>query len=96
MDNQMTKKQYLEKKYIEFSEIISKKLGVNIFPSLDDVCMVDIIFYFNFTFQNIMEYRDILRILISSHIDISEEVFEEIYPITVEYIEDLKNFLQTH
>jgi hypothetical protein len=96
MENKTTKKQYLEKKYIEFSEIISKKLGINIFPSLEDVCMVDIIFYFNFTFHNVMEYRDILRILISHHIDISEELFQEIYPITVEYIEDLKNFLQTN
>ena len=96
MENKTTKKQYLEKKYIEFSEIISKKLGINIFPSLEDVCMVDIIFYFNFTFYNVMEYRDILRILISHHIDISEELFQEIYPITVEYIEDLKNFLQTN
>ena len=46
MEPTITKKQYLESKYRQFSKELTDELGINIFPSLDDVCMVDILLFF--------------------------------------------------
>ena len=42
----VSKKEYLEKKYIEFSNDIGKILKVDLFPSLDELCMIDILLVF--------------------------------------------------
>ena len=91
----ITRKQYLEENYKEFIKDISKYIDSDIFPSIDEIEIVDIIFYFNFTFSNITNYEDIVRNLIRNHTEISEEKFKNIlYPIIEKYINDLKSFLQ--
>jgi hypothetical protein len=42
----VSKKEYLEKKYIEFSNDIGKILKVDLFPSLNELCMIDILLFF--------------------------------------------------
>ena len=93
----LTKKEYLEKKYIEFSNDIGKILNVNLFPSLSELCMIDILLFFQYTFWGTDDYRDIIRNIIATHHqEIDDETFEEIYPIVEKYINDLKEFLRTN
>ena len=93
----LTKKEYLEKKYIEFSNDIGKILNVNLFPSLDELCMIDILLFFQYTFWGTDDYRDIVRNIIAMHHqEIDDETFEKLYPIVEKYINDLKEFLRTN
>jgi hypothetical protein len=93
----LTKKEYLEKKYIEFSNDIGKILNVNLFPSLDELCMIDILLFFQYTFWGTDDYRDIVRNIIAMHHqEIDDETFEKIYPVIEKYINDLKEFLRTN
>ena len=94
----LTKKQHLEKKYKEFSTAIGEAIGVtNLFPSLDEVCMIDILLLFQYTFWDAQDYRGPVRAIIASHhVEITEEQFEKIYPIVEAYVNDLKHFLRTN
>ena len=64
MDPTLTRKQYLEKKYREFTTELSDKLCEGIFPSLDECCMVIFYYIFNSPFviqtQKIMKNRSAL------------------------------------
>ena len=93
----VSKKEYLEKKYIEFSNDIGKILKVDLFPSLDELCMIDILLFFQYTFWGTDDYRDIVKNIIAMHHqEIDEETFNKIYPIVEKYINDLKEFLRTN
>ena len=93
----VSKKEYLEKKYIEFSNDIGKILKVDLFPSLDELCMIDILLFFQYTFWGTDDYKDIVRNIIAMHHqEIDEETFNKIYPIVEKYINDLKEFLRTN
>ena len=96
MDPTLTRKQYLEKKYREFTTELSDKLCDGVFPSLDECCMVDILLYFQFTFCNTDDYEDSIRLIIDHHMTITEEKFQEIYPIIKKYIDELKDFLKNN
>jgi hypothetical protein len=93
----VSKKEYLEKKYIEFSNDIGKILKVDLFPSLDELCMIDILLFFQYTFWGTDDYKDIVRNIIAMHHqEIDEETFNKIYPVIEKYINDLKEFLRTN
>jgi len=93
----ISKKIYLERKYIEFSNDIAKILNVKLFPSLDELCMVDLLLFFQYTFWNDHDYRDIVRNIIAMHHqEINDETFDRIYPIIEKYINDLKDFLRNN
>ncbi len=98
MDPTITRKQYLEKKYRQFTTELSDKLCEGIFPSLDECCMVDILLYFQFTFCNsdTEDYEEQIRLILKHHIDITETKFQEIYPTIKKYIDDLKEFLKNN
>ncbi len=46
--------------------------------------MVDILLYFQFTFCNIEDYEEPVRLILKHHMDISDEKFQEVYP-TIKY-----------
>ena len=93
----VSKKEYLDKKYIEFSNDIGKILKVDLFPSLDELCMIDILLFFQYTFWGTDDYKDIVRNIIAMHHqEIDEETFNTIYPVIEKYINDLKEFLRTN
>ena len=93
----VSKKEYLEKKYIEFSNDIGKILKVDLFPSLDELCMIDILLFFQYIFWGTDDYKDIVRNIIAMHHqEIDEETFNKIYPVIEKYINDLKEFLRTN
>ena len=93
----LTKKEYLEKKYIEFSKDVTEILKTNIFPSLEELDIVDILLFFQYSFWNTDDYSDIVRNLISiNHYEIDDEMFHKLYPIIESYINNLKEFLRTN
>ncbi len=98
MDPTLTRKQYLEKKYREFTKELSEQLCDGIFPSLDECCMVDILLYFQFTFcsSDTEDYEEQIRLILKHHMDITDEKFQEVYPTIKKYIDDLKEFLKNN
>jgi|688.fasta_scaffold686600_2 hypothetical protein len=92
----ISRKEYLEKQYILFSNELKEIIGENIFPSLEDVDIVDILTYFQMSFGNTTDYQEIVKSVIKYHVNISEEQLIQIYPIVQKYIDELKIFLKTN
>ena len=93
----LTKKEYLEKKYIQFSNDIGAILGNQLFPSLDELCMIDILLFFQYTFWNIDDYNEIIQQLLTfHHPEFTPEQYNLIYPVIEKYINDLKEFLRNN
>ena len=94
----ITKKIYLETKYKEFISEIETIIKTNLFPSLEDVDMVDILLFFQYTFFCTNDYKEIVKNLIETHhVDLDDDTFNNnIYPIVEKYINDWKHFLQTN
>jgi len=89
-----TRKEYLEKQYILFSNELKDIIGENIFPLLEDVDIIDILTYFQITFGSTTEYEEIVKSVIKYHINITDDQFLQIYPIIKKYINELKKFLK--
>jgi len=96
METKITRKEYLEKQYNLFSNELKEIIGENIFPSLEDVDIVDVLTYFQLTFGNTEDYKEIVKSVIKYHVNISDEQFLKIYPLIEKYINELKNFLKTN
>ena len=92
----ITRKEYLEKQYFLFSNELKDIIGENIFPSLEDVDIVDILTFFQITFGNTTEYEEIVKSVIKYHVNITDEQFLKMFPIIEKYINELKNFLKTN
>jgi uncharacterized protein YihD (DUF1040 family) len=91
-----TRKEYLEKQYSLFTNELIEIIGENIFPSLEDVDIIDILTYFQMTFGSTTEYEEIVKSVIKYHVNITDDQFIKIYPIIEKYINELKNFLKTN
>jgi hypothetical protein len=92
----ITRKEYLEKQYFLFSNELKDIIGENIFPSLEDVDIVDVLTFCQITFGNTTEYEEIVKSVIKYHVNITEDQFMKIYPIIQKYIDELKIFLKTN
>ena len=88
----LTRKEYLEKQYFLFSNELKNIIGENIFPSLEDVDIIDVLTYFQMTFGNTTNYEEIVKSVIKYHVNISEEQLIQVYPIIQKYIDELKLF----
>ena len=89
-----TRKEYLEKQYILFSNELKDIIGENIFPLLEDVDIIDILTYFQITFGSTTEYEEIVKSVIKYHVNITDDQFLQIYPIIKKYINEFKNFFK--
>ena len=89
-----SRKEYLEKQYILFTNELKDIIGENIFPLLEDVDIIDILTYFQITFGSTTEYEEIVKSVIKYHVNITDEQFLQIYPIIKKYINELKKFLK--
>ena len=89
-----SRKEYLEKQYILFTNELKDIIGENIFPLLEDVDIIDILTYFQITFGSTTEYEEIVKSVIKYHVNITDDQFLQIYPIIKKYINELKNFLK--
>ena len=91
-----TRKEYLEKQYSLFTNELKDIIGENIFPSLEDVDIIDILSFFQITFGNTIEYEEIVKSIMKYHVNITEDQFIKIFPIIEKYINELKIFLKTN
>ena len=91
-----TRKEYLEKQYILFTNELKEIIGENIFPSLEDVDIVDILTYFQMSFGNTTDYQEIVKSIMKYHVNITDDIFLKIFPIIEKYINELKIFLKTN
>ena len=72
----ITKKIYLETKYKEFISEIETIIKTNLFPSLEDVDMVDILLFFQYTFFCTNDYKEIVKNLIETHhVELDDDTF---------------------
>jgi hypothetical protein len=77
-----TRKQIIIKHYLEFQkQLHDKNFDCSIFPSLEDVCLVDLLVLFNYTFNNSNPIAPILgkdRRILTSKIQQYKNLFPEI------------------
>lgn len=93
----ITKKDYIINEYLDFQKEITQIIPVNIFPSLEDVDITDIILYFQMTFMYVEHYDTIVRELLASyHIKYTAEQYNIIYPIIAKFIDKFKLFITTN
>ena len=85
-----TRKKNLIEKYSEFLLVLSNK-GINaVFPSLDDFDLVDLLYYFELKFSSSTDYKpQVKEILDYSTVKLSNEEFDNIYPIIEGFIKYL-------
>lgn len=91
------RKEILIKKYLEFKQHLeSVQFNIELFPSLDDVDVVDLLFFFNLCFSHTTDYEAAVRGVASNFgYKISEDEYSRGMPYITEYIEWLKAFQKT-
>jgi len=89
-----SRKEILIQKYAELiTNISSVGFAPEIFPSLEDVDIVDLLLLFNHYFASTTDYEPKIRELaLFQGINITEEQYEKGIPIIINYINWLKLF----
>ena len=83
-----TIKEVLIIKYNFLLENIKQHTDIQIFPSLDDYEIYELIYYFNTYFFNFQDRREtLIQIIKSKDLKISADTFKIIYP----YVDDFLN-----
>ena len=90
-----TRKEIIIKKYLEFQEKIKLfDINDNIFPSLEEMDVVDILIYFSTTFgctTDIKEYETYIRdLIIYQKIKIEPEKLDKVMPLMIQFIDEFK------
>ena len=92
-----TKKEYIEEEFVKFTASIKEIKEIDIFPSLDDIDVADMLIFFNITFCNTNDYKPIVQHLIKiNDVQLSPEEFASIFTIIEAYLNNLKTFLKTN
>ena len=84
-----TRRKVLQEKYNELIADIRQHTNEIIFPSLEDVDLIELIFYFNHFYGAIDEnmYRKTtLDILQVKNIVLDESTFDKIYPVVFDFL----------
>ena len=89
-----TRKEILIKKYLEFQEnLINTGFNSKVFPSLEDIDIVDLLLMFNLCFAYCSDYEPTIKALASSYgVSITDEELQNGMPHINEYINWLKEF----
>ena len=89
-----TRKEIIIKHYLEFQkQLHDKKFDCSIFPSLEDVDIVDLLVLFNYTFNNSTPIAQSLDELMKAN---SIECSEEIRQICIHFIQWFLNFQKSN
>ena len=86
----ITRKTILIEKYQKFqNELIVEGISP-IFPSLEDIDLVDLLFYFEISFSGSNDYKETIKELMKySAVQITDEELNKVYPL----IESFINFI---
>jgi hypothetical protein len=90
-----TRMEILTKEYLKFNNDINliDNSYSHLFPSLEDVDIVDLLFFFNFTFKPGEDYnKAIYSLMENNNIIVSTEDYNKAYPIIKDFINFLFNF----
>ena len=90
----ITRKEIIQEKYILLKTELEKYIDQNLFPSLDDYSISDIVFYLNLYFPkgNENNYNETIEILIKSkNIELSDNHFSDVVNLIIDFINFLNN-----
>ena len=86
-----TRKEIIIDKYLEFQNNIKQIVDVDIFPTLEDLDVVDLLLFFNMTFGYTTEYESIINDLISFNgVKIQPEQIAKVVPVITTFIDEFK------
>jgi hypothetical protein len=86
-----TRKEIIINKYLEFQYNIKSIVDIEIFPSLEDVDVVDLLLFFNMSFGYTDNYIDIINDLISfNSVKIQPEDLSKVMPVIIQFIDEFK------
>ena len=86
-----TRKEIIINKYLEFQNNIKQIVDVNIFPSLEDLDVVDLLLFFNMTFAYATEYESIINdLILFNGVNIQPEELSKVMPIITKFIDEFK------
>jgi hypothetical protein len=83
-----TKKVLIIRKYIELTTLLKQHLGAaDLFPPVDEIDPVDLIVFINMFFETATDYRSGIKMLMDiKKIEVTEEVFEKLYPAVESFL----------
>ena len=89
-----TRKLLIIEKYNELINKLKEYITVDIFPSLDDIDIADLVFFVSLNFAGSKNnYQEALKDLIDCHnIKLDDETFIEVYNVVHPFILWFKNF----
>ena len=86
-----TRKEIIINKYLEFQNNINNIVPINIFPSLEEIDVVDLLLFFNFTFGYVNEYENIITELITfNNVKIQPDELQRVVPVIIKFIDEFK------
>ena len=86
-----TRKEIIINKYLEFQNNINNIVPIDIFPSLEEVDVVDLLLFFNFTFGYVNDYENIITELISfNNVKIQPDELQKVMPVIIQFIDEFK------
>ena len=86
-----TRKEIIINKYLEFQNNIKQIIDINIFPTLEDVDVVDLLLFFNMTFGYTTEYETIINdLILFNGVKILSEDLLKVMPIITQFIDEFK------
>ena len=86
-----TRREIIINKYLEFQNNINSIVPIDIFPSLEEVDVVDLLLFFNFTFGYVNEYENIITELISfNNVKIQPDELQKVMPVIIQFIDEFK------
>lgn len=86
-----TRKEIIINKYLEFQNNINSIVPIDVFPSLEEIDVVDLLMFFNFTFGCVNEYENIITELISfNNVEIKPQEMEKVMPVIIQFIDEFK------
>jgi hypothetical protein len=77
------------RKYIELTTLLKQHLGEgkDLFPPVDEIDPIDLIVFINMFFETAADYRSGIKMLMGiKKIEVSEEVFETLYPAVESFL----------
>ena len=86
-----TRKEIIVNKYLEFQNNIKQIVDVDIFPTLEDLDIVDLLLFFNMTFGYTTEYESIINdLILFNSVKILPEDLIKVMPIINQFIDEFK------
>ena len=85
-----TRKELIIKKYNCLLKSLNNKDIINVLPSLDEMDLADIIYFFNLYFENGYYKESLLHLLELKDIKLNDEEFDNMYDIVFPFIVWLK------